>query len=540
MGSTRRPRPARLALLLALALPAFAEGPVRPGGIAETDENLAEALAHAAQGLSLSTSPKTDAEARAAFEEAVRLDPLSRAPYRLLLRRLAGPGHDRERAALRAREARAFGTRADWRRALSAAVLAEDAPLVREAVAALVSGVRPDNATRDSAADLGAAALALCRVGEGDDAVHPLRRYFALAGRPALVPAHEALSTFVESFRGLVRAPAASGAERIRRLEALLRLFRDAPLACTPQQRAEALSAAGGALAPSDDPAARALFRRMALESLRLAPVNAPCALFVALAAADDGKADGDDGDAPEPSLEETFAKIDAFAARPEAAGLGYSFALARSLAARFRRDGPVPAAATNALAEAEAAWAAEHPGEPLPSEHAAFRLELFLDLGLGAAALEGSLRGLPEDLRGLDPSFANNLAYTLACEGGDLDLALRLADRSLAHDPESPEALDTLGWIFHLRGDDEEALEMLLRSMKRLDSPRRGDAEVFDHVGDVLDALGRGTEALAAWTQACRLDPTDERREKLRSRGLDPDALAPSKKEEGKGSKAN
>lgn len=525
MGSPRRPRPAWLPLLFAFALSAAAADPAETGRLEDADETLAEALAHAAQGLSLSSSRQTDADARAAFGEALRLDPFSRAPYRLLLRRLAGPGHDKERAALRAREARAFGTRADWRKALSAAVLAEDVPLVREAVAALVSGVRPGNATRDSAADLGAAALALCRVGEGDDAVHPFRRYLALAGKPALVPVPEALSTFVESFRGLARAPAASGAERVRRLEALLRLFRDAPLPCTPQQRADALAAAGGALAPSDDPAARALFRRMALESLRLAPANAAGALFVALAAADDGQPDRKD-DAPPPPLEETFAKIDAFAARPEAAGLGYSFALARSLAARFRRDGPVPAAATNALAEAEAAWAAERPGEPLPDGHAAFRLELFLDLGLGAEALEGALRDLPDDLRGLDPSFANNLAYTLACEGGDLDLALRLADRSLAHDPESPETLDTLGWIFHLRGDDEEALEMLLRSMKRLDAEDRESAEVFDHVGDVLDALGRGTEALAAWTQACRLDPTGERREKLRSRGLDPEAL--------------
>ncbi|MBQ3809573.1 MAG: hypothetical protein II839_01995, partial [Kiritimatiellae bacterium] len=274
-----------------------------------------------------------------------------------------------------------------------------------------------------------------------------------------------------------------------------------------------------------DDPAARALFRRMALESLRLAPGDAAAALFLALAT-DDAETPEKDGDAPPPSLADTIAKIDAFAARPEAAGLGYSFALARAIAAQSRKTGADPAAATNALAEAEALWAAERPGEPLPAEHAAFRLELYLDLGLGAEALEGALRDLPDDLRGLDPAFANNLAYTLACEGGDLDLAMRLADRSLALEPDSPEALDTLGWIFHLRGDDEEALEMLLRSMKRLDAADRESAEVFDHAGDVLDALGRGSEALAAWAQALRLEPTDARREKVRSRGLDPAAF--------------
>lgn len=530
MGPNRRPRPARLALLLALALPAFAEGPVRPGGIAETDETLAEALAHAAQGLSLSSSPKADAEARAAFEEAVRLDPLSRAPYRLLLRRLSGPGHDKERAALRAREARAFGTRADWRKALSAAVLAEDAALVREAVAALTAGVRGDNATRDSAADLGAAALALCRIGEGADAAHPFRRYLELAAKPGLVPAPVAPATFVAMVRALDRAPGAA-ADRVRDAEALFRLFRDAPLPCTAEQRADALAATGGALAASDDPAARDLFRRMTLEALRINPVNAPAALFLALAT-DDAENPSDDG-APPPTLAETLATIGAYAARPEAAGLGYSFALARAVAAQARKTGADPAAATNALAEAESAWAAEHPGEPLPAGHTAFRLELLLNLGLGADALEDALRGLPEDLRGLDPVFANNLAYTLACEGGDLDLALRLADRSIALEPDSPETLDTLGWIFHLRGDDEEALEMLLRSMKRLDAADRESAEVFDHVGDVLDALGRGTEALAAWAQALRLEPTDARREKIRARGLDPAAFGRMKNDE-------
>ena len=127
----------------------------------------------------------------------------------------------------------------------------------------------------------------------------------------------------------------------------------------------------------------------------------------------------------------------------------------------------------------------------------------------------------MPDDLRGLDPVFANNLAYTIACEGGDLELATRLADRSLAQRPDSPEALDTLGWIFHLQGEDEEALEMLMRALKRIDPQDPDGAEVFDHVGDVLEALGRGVEAAAALTHAFRLAPTDARAEKLRARGL-------------------
>ena len=514
MGRTRRSAPAWLPLLLAIGLPAFAEDPVRSGGIAEADERTAEALAHAATGLALSPDGRPDAAAAAALEEAIRLDPLSREPWKLLERQFRGPAGARRRAELLAREARAFGTRSDWRRALSAGVAAENEAIVREAVAALVSGVRESNATRDSAADLGAAAFALCRLGAGADAIHPFRRYLALARKKRLVPGTEAPRTFAACVRALAGAPADSAEERLLAAEGFFRLFRDAEIPCTPERRAAALVRAAAPFAASDDPAARALFRDMALAALRIEPADARAALFLALEAADK-EGGAPDADAA-PSLPDTFSKIDAFAARPEAAGLGYSFALAKAAAAAHRVAEADAAAATNALAEAEAAWAAERPGEALPAAHAAFRLELMLSLGLGAEALEGALAALPEDLRGLDPVFANNLAYTLACEGGDLDLAQRLADRSLAARPDSPETLDTVGWILHLQGQDEDALETLRRSLGLVDAKDPANADVFDHLGDVLSALGRDAEALAARAHAAALAPTDERRAKL------------------------
>ena len=529
MGSTRRFVPALAPLLFALALSAPAEEAAKPGDLAGADETLAEALANAAKGLSLlPAAGGDDAAAVSAFEEAVRLDPLSRAPWRLLEKRLAGSERTRERAALLAREARAFGGRADWRRALAAAVAAGDAALVREAVAALSAGVRADNASRESVADLGAASIALCKIGEGADAIHPFRRYLALAAAtPRLAPPPEVLATFGASMRALAAAPAVSAAERVHAANALFRLFRDAPLVCAAQERSDVLVHAGAAFAEFGDPASRELFRAMTLEALRLAPANAAAALFLALDAAEE-KVEAADGDspAPPPALERTLAKIDAFAARPEAAGLGYSFELARAIAARGFRGGPDADEATNSLSRAESRWHAEHPGEPLPDGHAAFRLELFLDLGLGAEALEGAVASLPDDLRGLDPAFANNLAYTLATEGGDLELAARLADRSLALRPDSPETLDTLGWILHLQGEEEEALEAILRSIKRIDPKAADSWEVYDHAGDILAALGRDAEAVAAWVHAHGLVPSPALADKLRAHGLDPAAF--------------
>lgn len=518
MGRARR-RAAWLPLLLAFGLSARAEVPVRSGELPEPEERHAEALANAARGLVLSGAPETGAAARAAFEAAIRLDPFSRSPYRLLARHLSSAGRTADLAALAARTARTFGARTDWRRALALAVAARESGLAREASAALSARARAQPSDPDSAADLAAVALAMCRLGEGADAAPPFRLYLRRAADPAIVPADEPPRVFSFCIRALLSGSDDAEAEILRAAGTLFELFRDAPLPCPPTERADALSDAIAAL--SGKPAATGLLRRMAIEGLRLVPSDYPLATVLAIRGV--GPADPTDAGRPD-----TPALLSAFAARPEAAGLGYSFALARAVCETMNGSGPDAAAATNALAEAEAAWRAEHPGEPLPPDHAAIRLELLSRLGLGAVAVADALAGLPEDLRGLDPSFANNLAYTLACEGGDLDLALRLSDRSLALDPDSPEAQDTLGWIFHLRGDDDEALEMLMRAVRRSAELDRRSAELYDHLGDVLAALGRETEAVAAWSAASFLEPSGVSAGKLRARGFDPAPSAP------------
>jgi len=52
-----------------------------------------------------------------------------------------------------------------------------------------------------------------------------------------------------------------------------------------------------------------------------------------------------------------------------------------------------------------------------------------------------------------------NDLAWLLAEDGKDLDLALSLAQTAHDRDP-SPEVLDTLGWVRLQRGETREALD--------------------------------------------------------------------------------
>ncbi len=46
-----------------------------------------------------------------------------------------------------------------------------------------------------------------------------------------------------------------------------------------------------------------------------------------------------------------------------------------------------------------------------------------------------------------------NALAYLLAEDGQELDLALALISRALAQVPDDPSYLDTLGWVQYRRG---------------------------------------------------------------------------------------
>ncbi len=83
-----------------------------------------------------------------------------------------------------------------------------------------------------------------------------------------------------------------------------------------------------------------------------------------------------------------------------------------------------------------------------------------------------------------------NDLAYLLALQGGaGLDEAIRLAREVLKALPTSPAVMDTTGWIEHLRGSDEPALELLKHSIASLtDVP-----EAHYHIGAVYHALGQG-----------------------------------------------
>ena len=108
----------------------------------------------------------------------------------------------------------------------------------------------------------------------------------------------------------------------------------------------------------------------------------------------------------------------------------------------------------------------------------------------------------LREVLR-LEPSYAgagNDLGYTWAEQGKNLEQAEALVRGALKSDPDNPSFLDSMGWVLYKRGRFAEALTELRRAVAPDPKP---DPVVLDHLGDTLYRLGDHAAAAANWRRA-------------------------------------
>jgi uncharacterized protein (TIGR03790 family) len=114
------------------------------------------------------------------------------------------------------------------------------------------------------------------------------------------------------------------------------------------------------------------------------------------------------------------------------------------------------------------------------------------------------------------DPKHAaalNNLAYALAVQRNKPDEALPLARRAFAAGNRSPMIADTLGWVYHLLGNDVEAEPLLVAAVNG--APQ--NAEVHWHASVVLTANGKTALAARTLDRALELDKTLEQREEVK-----------------------
>jgi Tfp pilus assembly protein PilF len=106
-----------------------------------------------------------------------------------------------------------------------------------------------------------------------------------------------------------------------------------------------------------------------------------------------------------------------------------------------------------------------------------------------------------------IDPGAAvaaNNLAFLYADEGGNLDVALQLAQTAKQHLPNSAEVDDTLGWVYYKKGLPALAMPAFERAAQA--APKRANYQY--HLGLAHAGMGQKAQAKVAFDAALKINP--------------------------------
>lgn len=101
-----------------------------------------------------------------------------------------------------------------------------------------------------------------------------------------------------------------------------------------------------------------------------------------------------------------------------------------------------------------------------------------------------------------------NNCAYYLACEGKELDEALKMIEKVMAVETDNPTSMDTYAWVLFKRKDYAKAREVI---DKTLELSEEESADLLEHAGDIYFMDGEPEQAVEYWKLALKLDPDNE-----------------------------
>jgi len=107
-------------------------------------------------------------------------------------------------------------------------------------------------------------------------------------------------------------------------------------------------------------------------------------------------------------------------------------------------------------------------------------------------------------------PLASNNLAYLILQQGGNVDVALAMAQAARRGMPDSPNAADTLGWAYYQKGAYQPAIDMFQEAL-RLNEKTGGaeDANFHYHLGLAYEKTKQPVLARQQLERALRISPT-------------------------------
>ena len=100
------------------------------------------------------------------------------------------------------------------------------------------------------------------------------------------------------------------------------------------------------------------------------------------------------------------------------------------------------------------------------------------------------------------DANTLNALGYSLANRNQQLNEAFKLISKAHRLAPDDPFILDSLGWVNFRLGKNALALEELKQAFGM-----KPEADIAAHIGEVLWAMNRHSEAEAIWAEGQKLD---------------------------------
>ena len=112
-------------------------------------------------------------------------------------------------------------------------------------------------------------------------------------------------------------------------------------------------------------------------------------------------------------------------------------------------------------------------------------------------------------DIQADNPLAANNLAYVILQQGGNVDVALDMAQKARRGMPDSPNAADTLGWVYYQKGVYHSAIDLFQESL-RLTEKKGGvdDPTVHYHLGLAYQRTNQPTLARQQLERVLKISP--------------------------------
>jgi Flp pilus assembly protein TadD len=138
----------------------------------------------------------------------------------------------------------------------------------------------------------------------------------------------------------------------------------------------------------------------------------------------------------------------------------------------------------------------------------AAFYLGVVLDKeGKFNDAMDAMKKSIEMDPSNPEPF--NYVGYSYAEKGIHLGEAEHMVLEAIRLEPDSPFYKDSLAWVWFQKGDLSKAVTMQETAVGALKKPRKEDAVMYEHLGDMYLKLNRKDDAAVQWARAVEIDPS-------------------------------